>query len=71
MTRADEARDDLIAYHRALITNRTEIAVRIEQKYDFFGLSPQLVSLGLQAVTEGRDPWAAIEPPMEANDGQV
>lgn len=64
----DEARDDLAAYHRALIRGNTELAVRIEKKHDLFGLPPQMVSLGLEAVANGRDPWQAIEQPMERSE---
>lgn len=64
----DEARDDLAAYHRALIRGNTDLAVRIEKKHDFFGLPPMLVSVGLEAIASGRDPWNAIEQPMEKSE---
>lgn len=64
----DEAKDDMVQYHRALIHGLTSKAIAIEHKHGFFGLPPMLVSIGLQALSEGRDPWAAIEQPLEAND---
>lgn len=64
----DQARFDLVAYHRALITNRLQAAVAIEKKYELYGLPPELVSIGLEAVSRGLDPFDAIEKPMERSE---
>lgn len=68
-TDRDEARADLIQYHRALITNRTSYALQIEQKYLLDGYPPQIVSIGLQAASEGRDHLAAIDEYLEGEQG--
>lgn len=65
MSERDEAREALQRYHRALIANRTNEAVQIEHKFGFFGLQPMHVSIGLEALGRGADPWAAIEQPLE------
>lgn len=64
----DEARAALVAYHRALITHQPLQAYEIECRYGFDGLPPKHVSVGLQAISEGRDPWDAIEQPMEKSE---
>lgn len=64
----DEAREALHRYHRALVANRTHEAIQIEQRYGLYGLPPMLVSVGLEAVAQGRDPWDAIEQPMEKSE---
>lgn len=64
----DQARFDLVAYHRCLITNRTAQALAIERRYGLEGLPPQLVSIGLEAVSNGLCPWDAIEQPMEKSE---
>lgn len=64
----DEARAALIDYHRALITHQPLRAYAIEREYGFEGLPPQLVSIGLEAVSNGLCPWDAMEQPMEKSD---
>jgi hypothetical protein len=68
VTARDEAREALHRYHKALVANRTDEAARIEQRYGLFGLPPMLVSLGLEAASQGLDPWDAIESPMEKSE---
>lgn len=65
----DEAREDAAAYAKALIANRTAQAIAIEQKYDVFGYPPQIVSIALQAASEGRDHLAAIDEYLEGEEG--
>lgn len=64
----DEAKQDMVDYHRALIHGLTSRAIAIEHKHGFFGLPPMHVSIGLQALSEGRDPWEAIEQPLEKSE---
>lgn len=64
----DEAKDDLVQYHRALINGLTSKAIAIEHKHGFFGLPPMQVSIGLEALSRGADPWEAIEQPMERGE---
>lgn len=61
----DEARFDMVTYHKALIANRVEVAIGIEKKYGLFGHTPQVVSVGLQAASEGRDVADAIEDHLD------
>jgi hypothetical protein len=68
MSPKDEAREALHQYHRALVANRTDEAVRIEQRFGLFGLPPMQVSLGLEAASQGLDPWDAIDQPMEKSE---
>lgn len=57
----DEAREALIAYHKAVETGRSADALAIEQKWNLTGRSPRLVSIGLQAAADGYEPAEAIE----------
>jgi hypothetical protein len=68
VTAQDQARSDLIDYHRALITNRWERALQIEVTYGLDGLPPQMVSIGLQAATQGLDPLEAVEDHLEGSE---
>lgn len=48
-------------YHAAMIAGNTDACIRIEQQFGLFGYPPEMVSVGLKAVDEGRDVDAAIE----------
>lgn len=48
------------AYFKAMLANNTDACARIEQKYDLYGYPPELVSVGLRAVDEGKDPEEAV-----------
>lgn len=61
----DEARADTVRYMKALIANRTNEALQIERKYGLAGYPPEVVSVGLQAATEGRDHLAAVDEYLE------
>jgi len=49
------------AYAAAMIAGRDAECIAIEKRYDLFGYPPDLVSIGLNAVTEGRDALEAVE----------
>lgn len=68
MTSQDQARADLVAYHKAVIAGRTAQALAIEQRYDLAGYPPRVVSIGLAAAAEGRDHHAAIDEHLEPSD---
>lgn len=61
----DEARADLVAYAKALVTGNTDAAVRIEKRWHLYGYSPQIVSIGLRAAADGRDCMTAVDEFME------
>lgn len=64
----DQARFDLLRYHKGLITNRSRVAARIARRYKLTGLSPLEISEGIEAVSHGLDPFDAIEKPMERSE---
>ena len=49
------------AYIKAMIAGRDIECGRIEQEHGLYGYPPEIVSIGLNAVDEGRDPHAAID----------
>lgn len=61
----DQARADLVAYAKTLITGNTDAAIRIEKRYGVFGYPPQIVSIALQAAAEGRDHMEAVDEYLE------
>jgi hypothetical protein len=65
----DEAREDMTAYVKALIANRTECAVHIERKYGLYGHTPQVVSIALSAAAKGDDYMQAVDEYLEGEEG--
>lgn len=53
-------------YARLLIAGNTYAAYAMERQYALDGLPPELVSVGLKAIDEGRDPMPAIERAFNA-----
>jgi len=51
-------------YFKAMLTGSHETCSRIEQKHDLYGYPPELVSVGLNAVAEGKDAHEAIDAYM-------
>ena len=47
-------------YVRAMIDGNHDMLMRIEQKHDLFGYPPEIVSIGLRAIDEGKDAHEAI-----------
>jgi hypothetical protein len=56
-----DVRRDREDYVKYLIAGRTEKCIQIENKYDLFGYTPELVSIGFTALAEGKDAHAAID----------
>jgi len=56
----DEAVADREAYSKAMIRNDLNTCVAIEQRYGLYGYPPELVSVGLNAACEGKDPERAV-----------
>lgn len=48
-------------YCDAMRHGATEICIQIEQETELFGYPPELVTLGLAALRDGKDPHEAIE----------
>lgn len=57
---------DLEDYAKAMVRGDHAKCVQIEEKHDLFGYSPELVSVGLRAIAEGKDAHAAIERHIRA-----
>ena len=66
--KAIEAHRDREAYAKAMIDGNHVRAFRIEQKYGFDGYTPELVSIGLSAISEGKDGDEAIEKHLQGDD---
>ena len=52
---------DAVRYVRAMIDSDLDTLVRIEQKHDLYGYSPEIVTIGLKAIADGKDAHEAIE----------
>ena len=52
---------DAQAYAAAMLRGDCDACSRIEQRHDMYGYPPEIVSLGLNAIAEGKDGHAAIE----------
>lgn len=57
---------DREAYSKAMIRNDLHTCVEIEQRYGLYGYPPELVSVGLNAACEGKDPQQAVDDYIEA-----
>lgn len=62
---AMQARADFHNYGRYLATNNLHGCVSIERRHGMFGYPPELVSVGLSALAEGRDADEAIHEHLE------
>lgn len=56
---------DISEYAAALRRGHTSVCIRIEQAHDLFGYPPEIVSVGLHAIADGRDAEDAIADYME------
>ena len=64
-----ENKTDLDLYSAAMLRGDYLTCVYIEEEHDLLGYPPEVVTVGLKAVAEGKDPNAAIENYMkEAKD---
>jgi hypothetical protein len=55
------SKTDLENYYRGLKDGNTALCAKIELKYDVYGYPPNLVCVALQAVVDGRNPYAALD----------
>ncbi|WP_158664375.1 hypothetical protein [Cupriavidus metallidurans] len=56
-----KAPSDAERYTRAMIDSDLTTLVRIEQKHNLYGYPPEIVSVGLHAVAEGKNAREAID----------
>ena len=52
---------DLEQYQAAMLRGDYLTCVYIEEQHDLLGYPPEIVTVGLKAVAEGKNPQAAIE----------
>ena len=66
-----QAAQDYALYGKALARFDGHMTcLRIEQKYGLDGYPPELVSVGLRAAAEGKDPHEAVESYIEGKEVQ-
>ena len=68
-----KARIDQRNYVKALINGDLSLCMSIEQYYELFGYSPEIVCIGLAAAVRGEDIDAAIAKalPVTTKDAEV
>lgn len=54
-------KSDAQAYTAAMLRGDCDTCARIEQRHDMYGYPPEIVSIGLAAIAEGKDGHAAID----------
>lgn len=57
--------DDAEVYFKAMIDGRIDTCAKIEQQHDLYGYPPELVTVGLKDVAEGKDAHEAIDAYMK------
>lgn len=68
MTHRDNERAGLARqYANAMSAGNTGACIRLEKENGLFGYPPELVSVGLRAIDQYRDPINAIEAYIEEN----
>jgi hypothetical protein len=55
-------------YFEAMRKGQEHVCVRIEQDTGLWGYPPELVSVGLHAIDEGRDAFLAVQDYFNAED---
>ena len=56
-----EAAEDLKTYYKAMREGNCDLALLIERKYKVDGYSPEIVSIGLTALANGKSMFKAID----------
>lgn len=62
------ARQELGNYSQAMIDGRTDICIKIEKRHGLYGNPPAIVTVGLQAVVDGKDINEVIEAYLNKED---
>jgi hypothetical protein len=62
---------DTELYAAAMISGHVNTCIAIEKRNDLYGYPPQLVSIGLRAIEEGRDPHEAIDAFIEDAEDEM
>jgi len=57
--------NDAEVYFKAMLDGRIDRCARIEQRHDLYAYPPELVTVGLNAVAEGKDAHEAIDAYMK------
>lgn len=52
---------DVQRYVRAMIDSDLDTLIRIEQEHGLFGYPPEIVTIGLRAIADGKDAHEAID----------
>lgn len=52
-------------YTKAMVAGYLTQCIAIEKRHDLYGYPPELVSVGLKAVDEGRNPGEAVDLYLE------
>lgn len=55
---ARRARDD---YYLGMIQGNYDTCIKIEQDWGLYGYSPEVVTIGLNALAKGKDPYDTID----------
>lgn len=61
-------KSDLERYFDAMRDGNIDACARIEQKHDLYGYPPELVSVGLKAVQDGKDKDLAVAEYMDGRN---
>lgn len=56
---------DAETYFKAMASGNHATCIRIEERHGLYGYPPEIVSVGLNAVAEGKDAHEAIEAYMQ------
>jgi len=62
---------DTDLYMEAMISGHADTCIAIEKRNGLYGHPPQLVSIGLRAIEEGRDPHEAIDAFIEDAEDEM
>lgn len=62
---------DTDLYTAAMISGHADTCIAIEKRNGLYGHPPQLVSIGLRAIEEGRDPHEAIDAFIEDAEDEM
>ena len=51
----------LAQYNQAMIAGNDRLCYKIEQDFEMDGCTPEMVTIGMNALCEGKDHWEAID----------
>lgn len=59
----------LAQYTQAMIAGNYRFCYKIEQDFEMDGCTPAMVTIGLNALCEGKDHWEAIDEYLSERNG--